>query len=80
MIKEISSNLPNLENLFLMGNKIGEFREIEELKNCKNLKRVILTNNPIIYKNHYRLYVINLIKGLVLLDFVKVAKHERITA
>lgn len=58
-----------------MGNKISEFKDIEELKNCIKLKRIILTNNPIVYKHQYRLHMIHLVKSLILLDFVKINKH-----
>jgi U2 small nuclear ribonucleoprotein A' len=48
-IKTISSDLaeslPNLENIFLMNNKIGDLEQVAKLSTCKRLQRLILTNN-----------------------------------
>lgn len=73
-------NIPNLENLFLMGNKIAEFSDIDCLKSFKKLKIIVMTNNPIVYKEKYRDRMIFMVRSLVLLDFIKVTKNERITA
>jgi U2 small nuclear ribonucleoprotein A' len=46
-IQNISDSLPNLENLCLMSNKITELSELDNLSDCKNLKRLVLFNNAI---------------------------------
>ena len=39
--------MPNLENIILTNNKITDFEEITNLKNCTKLERLSLINNPI---------------------------------
>lgn len=36
-ICDISESVPNIQNLFLMNNKITELSEIDKLSNCKKL-------------------------------------------
>lgn len=36
-ICDVSESLPNLQNLFLMNNKISELSELDKLSNCKKL-------------------------------------------
>jgi U2 small nuclear ribonucleoprotein A' len=80
-IKTISSDLaeslPNLENIFLMNNKVADLQEVAKLANCKKLQRLTLTNNLVTEMPNYRLFVISKIPSLRILDFLKVSAKER---
>ena len=51
--------------------------QIDNLLNCKSLKRLSLLNNPVTKASNYRLYTIYKIPSLTLLDFQKVKDSER---
>lgn len=78
--ENISDAFPNLENLILMGNKITDLKEIDNLAYSKNLKRLYLANNVVTNSTNYRLYIIHRLPGLKVLDFQKVKHTERISA
>ena len=73
-ICDISESLPNLQNLFLMNNKISELVELDKLVSCKKLERLVLVNNLVAELPNYRLYAIHKIPSLRILDFQKVEK------
>lgn len=58
-----------------MNNKISQLSEIDKLTNCKKLERLVLTNNIVTEMPNYRLYVINKIPSLRILDFQKIQKQ-----
>jgi U2 small nuclear ribonucleoprotein A' len=74
---DLSDSLPNLENIFLMNNKISDLQEVAKLAACKKLQRLVLTNNLVTELPNYRLFVISKIPSLRLLDFGKVSAKER---
>jgi len=73
----MGSDLPNLENLMLMNNKINDLNEIDNLSDCKKLLRLSLGNNLVTQVKNYRLYVIARIPSLRILDFQRIKKKER---
>ena len=73
----LSHNLPALENLLLMANRIEDFAEVRSLAACKNLKRLVLIGNPVTERPHYRLFAVHHLRALTTLDFRKVTKQER---
>lgn len=86
-IEDVSELLPNLENLCLMSNKITDLSEIDNLANMSKLERLVLTNNVItevailiMQITNYRLYVIQKIPSLRILDFKKISRKERVEA
>ena len=71
-VTDLEDSLPNLENLFLMNNKLGELTEIAKLGKCRKLQRLTLVNNLVTEVPHYRMFVIARIPSLRVLDFQKV--------
>lgn len=78
--KNLSKSLTNLQNLDLSGNKIGILGEVSKLNALKKLEILSLVGNPVTRKQHYRLYVINQIDSLKILDYQKVTQKERAQA
>jgi len=76
-IHGIAECLPNLENLFLMNNKISDLREVAKLGKCRKLQRLVLINNSVTQQLNYRPFVISRIPSLKILDFNVVTAKER---
>nr|XP_057945666.1 U2 small nuclear ribonucleoprotein A' [Doryrhamphus excisus] len=69
--------LPSLRELILTNNNIQELGDLEPLASVKTLTLLSLLRNPVTNKKHYRLYVINKIPQIRVLDFQKVKLKER---
>ncbi|XP_018620530.1 U2 small nuclear ribonucleoprotein A' [Scleropages formosus] len=69
--------VPNLKELVLTNNNIQELGDLDPLASIKTLTLLSLLRNPVTNKKHYRLYVINKIPQLRVLDFQKVKLKER---
>ncbi|XP_028257582.1 U2 small nuclear ribonucleoprotein A' [Parambassis ranga] len=69
--------LPNLTELVLTNNNIQELGDLDPLASVKTLTLLSLLRNPVTNKKHYRLYVINKIPQIRVLDFQKVKLKER---
>ncbi|XP_061819731.1 U2 small nuclear ribonucleoprotein A' isoform X2 [Nerophis lumbriciformis] len=69
--------LPNLRELILTNNSIQELGDLEPLTTVKTLSLLSLLRNPVTNKKHYRLYVINKMPQIRVLDFQKVKLKER---
>lgn len=78
--KNLDQSIPNLERLILTNNFIKDLSDIDPLSCLKNLKVLSLYNNPVTSQDSYRLYVINKLPSLKLLDFNKVKRTERVAA
>jgi Leucine-rich repeat (LRR) protein len=74
---DLADSLPNLENIFLMNNKIGDLEEVAKLAACKRLQRLVLANNLVAELPNYRLFAIAKIPSLRILDFAKISAKER---
>ncbi|KAH3688657.1 hypothetical protein WICPIJ_000348 [Wickerhamomyces pijperi] len=74
---DISSQLPNLNSLSLIGNKIDSFKELQALSGFKKLETLYLTGNAITETRGYRLFVIWLLPYLKVLDGAKVGLSEK---
>lgn len=79
-ISDIADSLPNLENIFLMNNKLSELQEVAKLGACKKLQRLVLVNNIVTEVPNYRSFVIAKIPSLRVLDFQKISAKERTQA
>lgn len=77
---DLAESLPNLENIFLMNNKIADLQEVVKLSACRKLQRLTLTNNLVTELPNYRLFVIAKIPSLRILDLQKVSASERAAA
>ncbi|XP_067300868.1 U2 small nuclear ribonucleoprotein A' [Pseudorasbora parva] len=69
--------LPELKELILTSNNIQELGDLDPLATVKSLSLLSLLRNPVTNKKHYRLYVINKIPQIRVLDFQKVKLKER---
>ncbi|XP_029954332.1 U2 small nuclear ribonucleoprotein A' [Salarias fasciatus] len=69
--------LPSLTELVLTNNNIQELGDLDPLASVKTLTLLSLLRNPVTNKKHYRLYVINKIPQIRVLDFQKVKLKER---
>lgn len=70
-------SIPNLQNLILTGNRISKIASLNGLKKLKNLKMLILIDNPITDElKDYRLHVIHYLPQLRCLDFKRIRRQE----
>ncbi|KAL2322285.1 hypothetical protein Fmac_026664 [Flemingia macrophylla] len=76
----IGEFLPKLHTLVLTNNRIVNLVEIDPLASLPKLQFLSLLDNNITKKENYRLYVINKLKSLRVLDFKKVKNKERLEA
>ncbi|KAJ3275216.1 U2 small nuclear ribonucleoprotein [Terramyces sp. JEL0728] len=76
----LSKYLPNLENLILSKNAIVELGELDPLMGLEKLNTLVLVDNIVASKKHYRFYVIHKIPSVKVLDYKKVTESERIEA
>ncbi|XP_016346330.1 U2 small nuclear ribonucleoprotein A'-like [Sinocyclocheilus anshuiensis] len=75
--ENLEQSLPNLKELILTSNNIQELGDLDPLATVKSLTLLSLLRNPVTNKKHYRLYVINKIPQIRVLDFQKVKLKER---
>ncbi|XP_056134748.1 U2 small nuclear ribonucleoprotein A' [Lampris incognitus] len=75
--ENLEHSLPCLKELILTSNNIQELGDLDPLASVKSLTLLSLLRNPVTNKKHYRLYVINKIPHLRVLDFQKVKLKER---
>ncbi|ORZ14683.1 leucine-rich repeat-domain-containing protein [Absidia repens] len=69
--------LPELETIVLTNNSIEELSDIEPLSSLNKLYHLVLLDNPVTKKEHYRLYVIYKLPTLRVLDYNKIKQKER---
>lgn len=75
--ENLEQSLPSLTELILTSNNIQELGDLDPLASVKTLTLLSLLRNPVTNKKHYRLYVINKIPQIRVLDFQKVKLKER---
>ncbi|KAL7406649.1 hypothetical protein ABVT39_023950 [Epinephelus coioides] len=75
--ENLEHSLPGLTELVLTNNNIQELGDLDPLASVKTLNLLSLLRNPVTNKKHYRLYVINKIPQIRVLDFQKVKLKER---
>ncbi|KAF3833255.1 hypothetical protein F7725_026920 [Dissostichus mawsoni] len=73
----LEQSLPRLTELVLTNNNIQELGDLDPLASVRTLTLLSLLRNPVTNKKHYRLYVINKIPQIRVLDFQKVKLKER---
>jgi len=77
-VRNLVTNVPNLRNLVLTNNKVTGLHEVANIGSAwKQLEFLTLVGNPVVRREHYRLYTILKIPTLRVLDFVKVKETER---
>ncbi|XP_032367733.1 U2 small nuclear ribonucleoprotein A' [Etheostoma spectabile] len=75
--ENLEQSLQSLTELVLTSNNIQELGDLDPLASVKTLTLLSLLRNPVTNKKHYRLYVINKIPQIRVLDFQKVKLKER---
>jgi len=71
------SHCPNLTELFLRGNLISDFSELQYLSGLPRLRVLWLSENPIASHPNYRERILQMLPGLEKLDETDVAKIEK---
>lgn len=75
--EKLEESLPQLETVVMTSNNMQELKELDPLKSVKTLRYLSLLRNPVTNKPHYRLYVINKLPQLRVLDFQRIKQRER---
>ncbi|XP_071540538.1 U2 small nuclear ribonucleoprotein A' isoform X2 [Panulirus ornatus] len=73
----LSETVPNLQCLYLTNNLVQELADLDNLAGLKRLEYVSLLGNPVTTRDHYRLYVINKLPQVRVVDFRRVRQRER---
>ncbi|KAL2108686.1 hypothetical protein VUR80DRAFT_3524 [Thermomyces stellatus] len=73
----IANSIPNLQNLVLTSNNFTELADLEPLGGFKRLTHLVLLDNPVTKKEHYRYWVIWRCPSVRFLDYQKVKDAER---
>ncbi|CAM9843828.1 unnamed protein product [Chrysoparadoxa australica] len=66
--------------LVLTNNKIESLAEVKKLAKCGKLAMLVLTENPVCRRQHYRLFTIHHIPSLSQLDHKRVTLEEKLAA
>lgn len=77
---KLAASIPNLTTLVLTSNNLGELADLDPLGDLSSLTHLVLMENPITRKEHYRLWVIWRISSVRFLDYRKVKDAERAQA
>ncbi|KAK8390262.1 hypothetical protein O3P69_010150 [Scylla paramamosain] len=73
----LCESLPNLQSLFLTNNLVQELADLDSLAGLKKLEYVSFLGNPVTTRDHYRLYLINKVPQVRVVDFRRVRLRER---
>ncbi|KAI9809195.1 MAG: U2 snRNP complex subunit [Sarcosagium campestre] len=73
----LAQSIPNLSTLVLTGNNVSELADLEPLRTLRSLTHLVLMENPVARKEHYRLYLIWRLPSVRFLDYRKVKDAER---
>lgn len=75
----LETPLPQLTTIILTNNTLEELGDIEPLATVSTLRHLVLLDNPVTKKEHYRLYVIYKLPSLRVLDFNKIKQKVKAT-
>jgi len=73
----IAKSIPNLTNLQLESNNLRELADLDPLGSLQHLTHLVLKDNPVTKKEHYRYWVLWRCSAVRFLDFQKVKDAER---
>ncbi|TKA62201.1 U2 small nuclear ribonucleoprotein A' [Cryomyces minteri] len=73
----IAKNIPNLSTLVLTQNHINELADLDPLAGCTKLVHLVLSENPVAAREHYRYWILYRIPSVRFLDYKKVKDAER---
>ncbi|KAI1335834.1 leucine-rich repeat-domain-containing protein [Xylariaceae sp. FL0016] len=73
----LANSIPNLTNLQLESNNLAELADLDSLSTFSRLTHLVLRDNPVTKKEHYRYYVLWRCPSVRFLDYQKVKDAER---
>jgi hypothetical protein len=73
----VARNVPFLRNLVLVSNHFAELADLDGLAGFKRLTHLVLADNPVAKKEHYRYWVLWRCPSVRFLDYQKVKAVER---
>ncbi|CAG8970799.1 hypothetical protein HYALB_00001586 [Hymenoscyphus albidus] len=73
----LAQSVPNLSMLVLTANDFKELADLDGLGACRGLVHLVLSENPVTRKDHYRSWVIWRCPTVRFLDYKKVKDEER---
>ncbi|KAH9993144.1 L domain-like protein [Xylariaceae sp. FL0662B] len=73
----LANSIPNLRNLQLESNDLKELADLDPLGSFSRLTHLVLTDNPVTKKEHYRYWVLWRCPSVRFLDYRKVKDAER---
>jgi len=73
----LANSIPNLKNLILTSNNFGELADLDVLSTFSKLTHLVLMENPVTRKEHYRYWVVFRCPAVRFLDYQKVKDAER---
>ncbi|KAF1989175.1 small nuclear ribonucleo protein U2, A [Aulographum hederae CBS 113979] len=76
----LSKSIPNLSTIVLTENNISELADLDPLANFPKLTHVVLRDNPVTGREHYRYWIIWRCPSVRFLDFQKIKDAERAQA
>ncbi|KAI2606935.1 L domain-like protein [Hypoxylon fragiforme] len=76
----LANSIPNLTTLQLESNNLTELADLDPLGSFPFLTHLVLRDNPVTKKEHYRYWVLWRCPSVRLLDFQKVKHAERVQA
>jgi len=76
-VEEVILKYPNLQVLYLHGNKITDVREIAKLAALPRLKKLTIHGNPIAERRGYRPTIASMLPQVQNLDFGAITKVDR---
>ncbi|KAL6232110.1 hypothetical protein BDW75DRAFT_218445 [Aspergillus navahoensis] len=76
----LANSIPGLTTLVLTANNIAELADLDPLRNLTKLTHLVLLENPVTRKEHYRLWIIWRIPSVRFLDYQKIKDAERAKA
>lgn len=69
--------LERLQSLFMSGNRVPEFWEVDRLSELPHLMEIALMNNPVARKPNYRNAIVKRLPALIVLDGKEITNEER---
>eukprot|EP01111_Echinosteliopsis_oligospora_P016067 TRINITY_DN6556_c0_g1_i1.p1 TRINITY_DN6556_c0_g1~~TRINITY_DN6556_c0_g1_i1.p1 ORF type:complete len:250 (-),score=40.53 TRINITY_DN6556_c0_g1_i1:40-789(-) len=75
--QSLGDSLPELHTLILSNNRLTSLADLDPLVDLPALQHLSLVDNVVTKKPNYRLYVINKLPHLKILDFKKIKQAER---
>ncbi|KAI9167182.1 leucine-rich repeat domain-containing protein [Paramyrothecium foliicola] len=73
----LPKSTPNLANLVLASNNVQELADVDVLAQFPRLTHLVLTDNPVAKKEHYRCWIVWRCPSVRFLDYQKVKEAER---